>query len=236
MDEIIRTKTGANQARWITCAKSKQFDSIRSLRLIETQAEHLLHVLQDGTVSTNVYLRRMHNFVLDMNWLPASVIPKRQWPPVQFKEKRAITFEEHQRILAGERNPEWLAYYHALWEIGGAQTDVAQLRADDIDWDARVLAYRRRKTGAPVQLHFGPQLANLFCDLPGEGFLFPRIAAMCESDRASLFLRRCRLVGVKGVSLHSYRYAWAETRTASVSFSLLNVSDAKNCHSIKDRA
>jgi integrase len=38
----------------------------------------------------------------------------------------------------------------------------------------------------------------------------PMIARMTESDRGSLFSRRCRLVGVKGVSLHSYRYAWAE--------------------------
>ena len=85
MDEIIHTKTGANQDRWITCAKSKQLDSLRSRVLIETQAEHLLHVLQKGTVSTNVYLRRMHNFALDMNWLPASIIPKRQCHATSFR-------------------------------------------------------------------------------------------------------------------------------------------------------
>jgi hypothetical protein len=33
---------------------------------------------------------------------------------------------------------------------------------------------------------------------------------MKESDRAKAFLRRRELVGVSGVSLHSYRYAWAE--------------------------
>lgn len=72
MDEIIRLKTGENQNRWITAARSKSFDTIRSRVLIETQAEHLLHVLQKGTVSTNVYLRRMHNFAVDMNWLSNS--------------------------------------------------------------------------------------------------------------------------------------------------------------------
>ena len=65
-------------------AKSKKYDPIRNLLVVETQAEHFLHVLQAGSVSTNVYLRRMHNFALDMNWLPASVIPRRQWPPVHF--------------------------------------------------------------------------------------------------------------------------------------------------------
>jgi hypothetical protein len=78
MDEIIRTKSGANQDRWKASAKSKQFDTLRSRVLIETQPEHVLHVLQEGTVTTNVYLRRMHNFALDMNWLPASIIPRRQ--------------------------------------------------------------------------------------------------------------------------------------------------------------
>src|SRR5258707_12045737 len=40
--------------------------------------------------------------------------------------------------------------------------------------------------------------------------LFPRVAKWRETDRAKAFMRRCRLVHVSGVSLHSYRYAWAE--------------------------
>ncbi len=210
IESLIHTKHGANQDRWRLAAKDRALASLLPRVIIETPSELLLNVIEAGTVSTNVFLRRLHNFCVDMNWLPWPLIPKRQWPAVQHKEKRGITLDEHQRILAGERNREWLAYYHALWHIGGAQTDVAQLRAEDIDWQANVLAYRRGKTGAPVQLHFGPQLANLFSDLPGEGFLFPRLAQLKESHRASLFRRRCRLVGVKGVSLHSYRYAWAE--------------------------
>ena len=90
-DEIIRIKTGETQKRWITASKSKSFDTIRNRVLIETQAEHLLHVMQDGKVSTNVYLRQLHNFALEMNWLPAIVVPRRQWPAVHYKEKRART-------------------------------------------------------------------------------------------------------------------------------------------------
>jgi integrase len=33
---------------------------------------------------------------------------------------------------------------------------------------------------------------------------------MKSSERAAEFARRCRLLRLKGVSLHSYRYAWAE--------------------------
>jgi integrase len=40
--------------------------------------------------------------------------------------------------------------------------------------------------------------------------LFPQLVRWKESDRAKAFIRRCRLVQVSGISLHSYRYAWAE--------------------------
>src|SRR5262249_39363308 len=118
--------------------------------------------------------------------------------------------EEHQKILAGERNPEWRSYYNLLWHIGGSQSDMANLCAEDVDWENKVISFHRMKTGTVVQFHFGAQVANLLSDLPGQGLLFPRIARMKESDRASLFSRRCRLVGVSGVSLHCYRYSWAE--------------------------
>jgi hypothetical protein len=80
LDEIIALKTGPTQACWKSAAKDKAFDLIRDRILIETQAEHFLAVLRPGTVSTNAFLRKVHNFVLDMNWLPAIVIPRRQWP------------------------------------------------------------------------------------------------------------------------------------------------------------
>ena len=90
--------------------RDKAFDLIRNLPILETQSAHFLKVLELGKVSTNVYLRRIHNFALDMNWLPWPILPKRQWPQVRFKEKRAITFEEHQRIIAAEVNPERKAH------------------------------------------------------------------------------------------------------------------------------
>ena len=46
----------------------------------------------------------MHNFAMDMNWILAPVIPRRQWPRIHFKEKRAITWDEHLRII--DREPE----------------------------------------------------------------------------------------------------------------------------------
>ena len=91
LDEIISLKSGATQYRWQTAANDKAFDSLRHRPLVETQAEHFLAVLKRGTISTNVHLRKLHNFALNMNWLPWPVMAKKAWPAVHFKPKRAVT-------------------------------------------------------------------------------------------------------------------------------------------------
>ncbi|MBM3877483.1 MAG: hypothetical protein FJ386_12295 [Verrucomicrobia bacterium] len=208
--EIIRTRQGENQHRWRTIAKSRALDPLRPLKLVETQAEHFLRVLDGCKVSTNVFLRRMHNFALDMNWLPATVIPKRQWPVVRHKEKRAITLDEHRRVIAAEVNPERCVFYQLCWHLGASQGDLAALTGEDIDWQNKTLSFFRRKTGTPVVLHLGPEALRLLEDLPGEGLIFPYLASVRPGDRATEFRQRCKQLGIDGVTLHSYRYAWAE--------------------------
>lgn len=210
LDALVATKLSANQVRWKTAIRDRAFDSIRQRVIIETQAEQLLAVLQAGTVSTNVFLRKLHNFALDMGWLPWPVMPKNRWPKVAYKPKRAITEADHQLILAGERDLEWRCYYELLWHLGGSQTDIATLQATNIEWQSQTLHYTRKKTGSAARIHFGGQAAAILEQLPREGSLFPKVGRWKESDRAKAFIRRCKLVGVVGVSLHSYRYAWAE--------------------------
>lgn len=178
--------------------------------LIETHAEHLLEVLKNGTVATNAFLRKMHNFALDMNWLPASVVPKRQWPAIRYKEKRAITFEEHQKILAAEVNSERKVFYQLCWQLGASQGDIANLKGEDVDWTNSTVSFFRKKTGVPVLVHLGAESLNVLKDLPSEGSLFPYLCRVRSGDRATEFGSRCRQLGITGVSLHSYRYAWAE--------------------------
>ena len=210
LDEIIGIKTGPTQARWKSAAKDKAFDLIRDRILIETQAEHLLAVLRAGTVSINAFLRKIHNFAIDMNWLPATVIPRRQWPAINYKEKRAITFEEHQKIIAAEVNPERKTLYQLCWYLGASQGDIANLKGEDVDWTNNTISFVRKKTGVPVLVHLGGEALNLFKDLPGEGPLFPYLSRVRAGDRATEFRSRCRQLGIQGVTLHSYRYAWAE--------------------------
>ena len=155
-------------------SKMKRSICIRHRKLIETSSEHFLDVLNKGSVSTNVYLRRAHNFAMGMHWLPWPVLPKLHWPPVKYKDKRAITFEEHQKIINREHNPATRAYFQLLWHLGGSQTDIATLRAEDIDWNDRTIAYQRCKTGVTSLISFGDEVAAILEPAAGIGTIVSR--------------------------------------------------------------
>lgn len=111
MDEITQLKIGATVIRHKRAMQDKAFDIIRALPILETNSAHFLRVLEAGSVATNVFLRRIHNFALDMNWLPWPILAKKRWPKVTFKEKPAITWEEHLAIVTKEGNVERRAFY-----------------------------------------------------------------------------------------------------------------------------
>jgi hypothetical protein len=210
MDEIPKLKTGETRHRWLTAIKDKAFDSIRNMVVLETQAEHFMKVLESGSVSTNIYLRRVSNFALDMNWLPWPVLPKKRWPAFKFKEKRGITLKEHQAIVARELNPERRAFYKLAWHLGASQSDLAFIEAENVDWESHVISYKRMKTGTIAIMRMDEDMEEILRDLPGNGPLFPYLRSVRAGDRATEFKQRCVGLGIKGVSLHSYRYAWAE--------------------------
>jgi len=210
MEEITRTKMGEARHRWETAVKDHAFDTIRDRIILETHSEHLLRVLEAGTVSTNVYLRRLHNFALDMNWLPWPVVPKRQWPSVKFGQKRGITWEEHQKIITREPNTERKAFYQLAWHLGASQSDLAFLETENIDWERRVISYTRKKTRTMALMRFDEEMADILLARPAAGPLFPYLRRVRAGDRATEVKQRCEGLGIRGVSLHSYRYAWAE--------------------------
>jgi len=210
MDEMTRTKTGPTLIRYKRAMQDRAFDMIRDVPILETHSAQFLKVLQVGSVATNVFLRRIHNFALDMSWLPWPILAKKQWPQVRFKEKRAITWKEHQAIIEKELNPERRAFYEFCWHLGGAQSDVASLTAEDVDWQTKVVSFLRHKTGTVSIIRFGNELEDILRTLPQSGPLFPKLHKMREAHRATEFARCCRRLMIKGITLHSYRYAWAE--------------------------
>lgn len=219
LDSAVSSKVAGseNHERWVRAAKDEALTPLLGLKLLETRADQLLAVLNAGKVSTNVFLRRLHNFCIGMNWLPWPILPKKLWPPVKYKPKRAIKCEEHRKIIEREGNPERRAFYELCWHLGGSQTDIANLVAEDIDWEDSTICYSRRKLAGlddtrvkPPLIKFGPKCAAVLRKLPAAGPLFPYLRAVRCGDRATEFKQRCDGLAITGVTLHSYRYAWAE--------------------------
>ena len=72
MEHIVTLKTDETRRRWEVAIKDKNLDGIRNVTVAETRPEQFYKALEDGKVSTNVYLRRIHNHALGMEWLLAS--------------------------------------------------------------------------------------------------------------------------------------------------------------------
>lgn len=210
MDEKIKTVTGGTRERWLTAIRDRAFNLIRKSTLVETRPEDFKAVLEAGRVATNVFLRKLHNFALDMNWLLGPALPKAQWPQVKYPPKRAITEDEHRRICEREQNPERRAFFQVLWHTGASQTDAAFMEASNVDLGDKLLTYRRKKTSEPAQIEIGPELEAILRTLPASGPLFPYLRRVRANDRATEFRQRCDGLGIKGATLHSYRYAWAQ--------------------------
>src|SRR5258708_23328119 len=62
----------------------------------------------------------------------------------------------------------------------------------------------------PALIRFGEEVAAILQRRPQSGPLFQYLRTVRAGDRATEFKQRCDGLKIKGVSLHSYRYAWAE--------------------------
>ncbi len=88
--------------------------------------------------------------------------------------------------------------------------------AEDVDWNQHTLCYSRKKLKSrgtsvnPALIRFGKEVAEILKRRPQSGALFPYLRTVRPGDRASEFRQRCMGLKIKGVTLHSYRYAWAE--------------------------
>ena len=86
--------------------------------------------------------------------------------------------------VAAEHNLEKKAFYELAWNLGAAQGDLAALRAEDIDWDDRIIAFCRKKTSTPSLIRFGNEIEAILTRLPSHGFLFPHLQSISEMRRA----------------------------------------------------
>jgi len=216
IEVMMKGYTGATAVRWGKFHRSAPMRMLTNLPIYLTEAPHLLAILdhKKAGVSTNVWLRILHNRALDLGWLLAPVMPKRAWPKITYRPRRGITAEEHGKIMASERMSDYALFFQLLWETGGSQTDIANLTAENINWTTQRLYYSRQKLAHRGQgqaaLAIGPRLKAVLQQLPSTGPLFPRLRLLGENKRASHFFKVCQRAKISGVTLHSYRYGWAE--------------------------
>ena len=140
MTEMASHGKASTQERCARAMNSKSLDLIRNKTLLATTSDDMLTVMHAGKNTTNHYLRRLHNLAVNLGWLAWPILAKRAWPKIRTARRRAVTREEHQRIIDAEKNTERRNFYELLWETGCAQTDAAHLRAEDIDRGKRILS------------------------------------------------------------------------------------------------
>jgi len=222
MEHYSVTGVESTRNRKAVAFRSRPFATLRNTALMDTEAGHLLAVLEHERSgnSTHHYLRRLHNYALLLGWLLMPVMADAAWPEVRKKKFTAITEEEHRRIVEREHNLERKLYYEMLWETGGSQSDIAGLHWNQIDLQNETIRFRRHKlagkeSGGESLLRIGPSLRKLFNQLPQSSHLFPNVNAWLSSTRSGEFYRRCKMLGIVGRSLHSYRYAWAQRARAA---------------------
>jgi len=85
----------------------------------------------------------------------------------------------------------------------------------------------------PPLIRIGKRCAVILRSLPPTGPLFPNLAKVKAKDRANEFRQRCQGLGIKGVTLHSYRYSWAE-RARKAGYPLRQAEEAlgHNCKAV----
>jgi integrase len=200
----------SSRERFATAFKSPALDGLRHKKLLETTADDFFAVFKDAKPSTICFLKRLHHLALSAGWIALPIVAPNLWPKYKPKDRRGITLDEHQTLLAREKNAEWKLFLELLWETGAAQADAASFNAEDVDWPTRTISYFRKKTGTLAQFTISQKLETVLSHLPTTGVLFPNLSTFPANHRANVFRYHCRRAGVAGVTLHCYRYAWAE--------------------------
>ncbi len=104
LEAVIESKPEGSEVRerWERFSRDEALEPIVDLVLLETRADQLLKVAGAKTISTNVFLRRLQNFCIGMNWLPWPILPAKLWPPRQPRKSGAVSQSRRGR---GNRPP-----------------------------------------------------------------------------------------------------------------------------------
>jgi len=208
---FIQTGCAATRDRKLRELSNKRWDKLKQLPIAATTGCDFLGLLNNGGTKTKVYLGTLQNLALEMGLLTHPVLPKRLWPKLPKRPVRAITEKEHRRLRSNLSTFRWKTFLDILWETGAAQSDAANFRIEQLS--GGVITYQRCKTGVRAAQAVSPELQLALQGVAAgrtSGYFLPSIQRMDSKDRATIFRRKCLQLGISGVTLHSYRYAWAE--------------------------
>ena len=210
IDSLIGTKEGANQHRWRTAAKDKALLPLLPHVIIETPRRTVVARVESGHRFDQRLFAPVAQFLCGLELVAVALDSQAAMAGRQIQGEARYhpggTPEDPRR--RGEPGAEKLL--SVVLALGRSQGDLASLKGEDVNWTAGTVSFFRHKTGTPVMVHLGKESLNLLKDLPGEGVLFPYLSSVRANDRATEFKSRCRQLGIQGVTLHGYRYAWAE--------------------------
>jgi hypothetical protein len=103
VDEFCNRGSEETQKHRRRVSKRRPQNLLLGMKLLETTNEDLIKILKAGGVMTNAFVRCLHNLALGLGWLAWPILPQKLWPEVKTKPKRAITREEHERIIAAKQ-------------------------------------------------------------------------------------------------------------------------------------
>jgi len=198
---IARKCQEFRQARW---------KALEGKPIGETKGMDFIELLNAGGAMTAVYLHALQNMALECGDIYRPILAKKWWPKHEKVKKRAITWEEHCRLSQNVSRRSWKWYLTILWETGAAQADAADFRLDFIK--DGVMTYSRAKNGRRAAFKLSKVMLQVVQEAAGgrtSGFILPTIQREGTNCRATVFRNLCRRLGIQGVTLHSYRYAWA---------------------------
>jgi integrase len=166
MEQMQSRGKESSRERYESVFKSPSFDALRNKKLMETTADDFFAVFKKNQVSINEFLKRLHNFAVHLGWIAIPIVAPYLWPKYEPKDRRGITPDEHQSVLAMEKNAEWKLYLEMLWETGAAQSDAVNFKTEDIDWQSRTISYFRMKTGSLAQFTISKKLETVLSQPP----------------------------------------------------------------------
>jgi hypothetical protein len=211
MAELRSHDRASTQLRYDRAMLDTALAGIRDKAIIETNAADLLAALRSGTRCTNHYLRRLHNLALGLGWLNWPLLAPKMWPKIKWR-----TWDHHHRTRADHFDRVQCRAAAVLRSVlGNGRLPVRRGQSDQrqpattstgaTGFCGSIAPNSRWTPNRP-----GSPSGRGSKQLPSQGPLFPYWGKTTAKDRAAEFRRRCRILKLEGVSLHSYRYAWAE--------------------------